>query len=268
VNLSEIKQRLSELGVSPKRSLGQNFLTGEVVVSAIIQRVSKFDFPSVIEIGPGLGSLTERLIPLDKTLTLIELDRKFCEFWRSRGLAVIEGDALRQDWESLLSEPTVLVSNLPYQISSSLVIDSGYFPETLQAMVLMFQKEVAQRITASASSGDYGLLSVIAQTYWDTSKLIDAGASQFYPPPKVASRVLVFQRKSNFPKDNRFLSFVKQAFSQRRKKLIKNLNSLSGDFEISLLRDSLGSLGFGENCRAEELSPEDFQTLFRSLCKN
>ena len=127
--LDTLKARLQELEISPKRSLGQNFLIGDHVIEKIIAEVRATHSKHIIEVGPGLGALTEELVKLDLPIQLIELDRAFSQFWRDKGLELIEGDALKIDWSQWsLPDKTVLVSNLPYQIGASLVIERSLQP--------------------------------------------------------------------------------------------------------------------------------------------
>lgn len=164
---AEVLRRLEKMDVNPKRSLGQNFLIDEGVVEKIIRSVETTKSRQIVEIGPGVGSLTDSLINLGVPLILIELDRSFAGYWRERELRVVEGDALRIQWQDLdLISPTLLVSNLPYQISTSLVVDRCFAPIEITEMILMFQKEVAQRLTSSPRTKEYGMLSVIAQLFW------------------------------------------------------------------------------------------------------
>lgn len=139
-----ILQRLRELGAEPKRSLGQNFLVAEHVIEKILNAVKLTPSSALIEVGPGLGALTEGLAELGRPMKVVELDSRFAAVWRSRGLEVIEEDALALEWKTLnLASDTLLVSNLPYQISSSLVIERSIDPAGVAKMILMFQKEVA-----------------------------------------------------------------------------------------------------------------------------
>jgi 16S rRNA (adenine1518-N6/adenine1519-N6)-dimethyltransferase len=192
----------------------------------------------------------------------MELDTKLCQYWRERGYEVLEGDALQADWDALaLPQNSVLMSNLPYQISSRLVIDRGLGPKEVTGMVLMFQKEVAQRMMAKADTDAYGLLTVVAASFWKIEKLFEISSKDFFPPPQVASQVLVFRRK---PVDLpvAFVEFVKSAFAQRRKFLVKNLSSRYSQADTKL---ALSKLGLDEKVRAEVLSPEQFQELYRLL---
>lgn len=267
---SLILSRLKLSGATPKRSLGQNFLIDEQVVAKIIDVVKASPGELIIEVGPGLGSLTESLCKMDRTLVLIELDRQFADYWRERGQKIIEGDALQIGWDPLvLSSKTILVSNLPYQISSSLIIDRCFGPSELKTMILMFQKEVAQRITAFPRTKNYGMLSVMAQIFWDITSVCDVGPRCFFPSPKIASQVLKFTRKDPFGgsadavNSQTFFNFVKMAFSYRRKVIWKNLSvelqRCGMNAEEAIL---LGErLGLGQFARAEELSPMQFWNL-------
>ncbi len=264
------KQRLQELQASPKRSLGQNFLIEMVVIERIIEAAGQFSVNNLIEIGPGLGALTESLDEMADDLTLIELDKEFSEMWRQQGMNLIEKDALRLDWEELVGgKETLLVSNLPYQISSSIVMDRSVGPDSILGCVFMFQKEVAERIMAPQGSKQYGLLSVMAQSFWDIHKVVDAGPGCFYPAPKVSSRVLSFRRKKpeayleTQSQRKSFLKYLKAGFAQRRKFLIKNLLALGIDRPT--LEKEFKVLDIDVKARAEELSVSQWQQLFYQL---
>lgn len=263
---SDLKKRLIDMGIEPKRSLGQNFLTNQQVIERIILTSKRLLKPQMIEIGPGPGSLTDHLKSLDEKMIVIELDRKIAEYWRAIGLTVHEKDALKIDWSQFTdSKPTILVSNLPYQISSSLVVELSTCVHQVQAMVLMFQKEVAERIVAEPNQKSYGLLSVVAQLVWDIQKVVDAGPGSFYPPPKVASRVLSFEQSSK-PLSKEFLSFVKSCFQQRRKQVLKTLLRLKSEsVQEEQILDWLDQKGYGKTLRAENISATDYLELYRLL---
>lgn len=261
-----LEARLKDIGIVAKKSLGQNFLISDLVIAKIIQVAKDLQPERMIEIGPGPGALTDYLRLLEKPMTLIELDRQVAQFWREQGMTVIEEDALRLDWQQLQQgDRLILVSNLPYQISSSIVIDRSIDPCGVQAMVLMFQKEVAQRIRASAQTDQYGLLSVIAQNFWKIETVTDAGPRDFDPPPKVASRVLKFTRlEKTCDRPQNFLTFAKVSFAQRRKLLKANLRALPQEFQYTeeKLLSWLEQNGYKETVRAEELSPQKMMSLY------
>ena len=265
---SLIKEKLAELEAGPKKSLGQNFLVSDQVIEKIIKKATGFDC-QLIEIGPGLGALTERLIEIHRApFALIELDRQFVKKWSDRGMSVIAGDALQIDWNqfSPLSEK-VLLSNLPYQIAASLVIERSLDPQPFRGMVLMFQKEVAQKIKARHGDENYGMLSVIAQEYWDIEMVLEASSKDFFPPPKVASRVLSFSsRKSEMENRPSFLKFVKSCFSQPRKLMVSNL-SHQLNLDKLVLSDLLESQKINTKARAEELTPTQFRDLYKQVKK-
>jgi 16S rRNA (adenine1518-N6/adenine1519-N6)-dimethyltransferase len=193
-------------------------------------------------------------------------------------LKVIEGDALKLDWSTLGLQPnTLFVSNLPYQISSSLVIERSLDPAGVSRMILMFQKEVAQRMAARAGTSEYGLLTVVAQTFWEISTVSEAGPRDFFPSPNVASRVLMFKRKSvdwlqshvdSNHSARQFLRFSKAAFSHRRKLLIKNLigSYFNGRNDLgSKLEEVFASQKLLSTARAEELDPQAFVRLYLAI---
>lgn len=264
-----LEKTLQELGILAKKSLGQNFLVSDLVIERIINQVKEFAPEALVEVGPGPGALTYFLREMGVPLSLIELDRVIAAYWRDQGLQVIEEDALKLDWSQFYSDKKlVFVSNLPYQISSSIVIDRSLEENGPEHMVLMFQKEVAQRIRASAKTEHYGLLSVIAQTFWKTTMVTEAGPRDFSPPPRVASRVLAFSKIPTEVKDReRFLKFVKAAFAQRRKLLKSNLSGLLNQKTLTedQLVNWLTEMGFKETARAEELSPLQFVRLYNYL---
>ena len=256
--MSEIKDRLQAMGLEPKKAFGQNFLINQQVIAKIVAAVKQHKFTDLIEVGPGLGALTEPLLKAGMRPTLIEFDPDLVGYWEKQATnKVVFGDALKVDWGALGLRPdSLLVSNLPYQISTGIVIERCLAPEEIRWMVLMFQKEVAQRLTALPRSKEYGMLSVIAQLHFKMRKVSEAAPRDFFPAPKVASRVLHFERKDVQDLGLPFLKFVKRAFALRRKFLLKNL---TGSVDKALLKRA----GLKETVRAEEMKPEQFVELYR-----
>ncbi len=263
-----ILKQLESFGISPKRSLGQNFLVSEGVIGKIIQSAQHFGADQIVEIGPGLGALTTHLKSFDIPFSVIELDKTFAEHWRTQGLSVLEIDALQANWQTLfVGKKSLLVSNLPYQISSRIVIDLSTLPVNLGGMILMFQKEVAERINAKPSTEDYGMLSVIAQSFWNITLVTNAGMQDFYPAPQVGSRVLKFVYKPNskeqlLDSNGLFLKLVKAAFSQRRKFLIKNLKGHFSHVDFDALFEKLK---IDPKIRAEAISPQMYLELYKAM---
>ncbi len=262
-----LDKTLEEMGILAKRSLGQNFLVSDRVIEKIIEQVKAFEPETMIEVGPGPGALTHFLTEMNVPLQMIELDRVIAAYWRDKGYPVIEEDALKMNWSQFHTEKKmVFVSNLPYQISSSIVIERSLDDKGVDHMVLMFQKEVAQRIRAPGHTEHYGILSVIAQTFWKIHTVVDAGPRDFSPAPKVSSRVLGFTRiESEVTNRKAFLAFVKASFAQRRKLLKSNLASLLNQKQLTeeQLVQWLQELGFKPTARAEEMNPAQFVKLYK-----
>jgi len=229
----EVLKILESLGSKPLKSLGQNFLIDDQVITRIID-FPKTDFSRpVIEIGPGLGSLTRELEKKSIKPKLIELDRSFSNYWKEKGYEVHNIDALKFNW-SEINSTSVLVSNLPYQISSRLMMDLFVKNPSIDQMVLMFQKEVAERLRAYPEDKKvYGLTSVVAQLNWSMEVVTNVSPNAFFPRPEVESQVLFFQKK-DFPVEERkeFLNHLKKIFSNRRKKIKGTIKNLEGFSEL------------------------------------
>lgn len=273
----EIKHRMRELGIEPKRSLGQNFLINEGVVHKIVQTCIELKSKqaqlgdhqiSILEVGPGLGSLTTKLKDISADFLLLELDHVFAEYWSEKGFNVWEGDALHFEWSNYLaSRSAVLVSNLPYQISSRLVIDRCLDRKPMVAMILMFQKEVAIRILAECGDTDYGMLSVFVSQFWSIRKVCDADPRSFMPSPQVASQVLAFQRhETEIANPQKYLSFLKQSFQHPRRKMVSNL--AQGGFDKHEVLDLFAKIGLKEGARPHEVTGGQFAAIFKGLQKS
>jgi 16S rRNA (adenine1518-N6/adenine1519-N6)-dimethyltransferase len=266
-NLKSARERLSEriqiLHHQAKKSLGQNFLVSDHVIQKIITAAQVIKEDNLIEIGPGLGALTDFLVIQHTNYTAIEMDHKLSEYWKDQGLSVVEGDALKIDWSNLTAK--LLVSNLPYQISSSIVIERSIKPFQIQTMILMFQKEVAQRLRAKQQTPEYGMLSVIAQEFWDLETVCDAGPKDFDPPPKIASRVLQFKARQTEITDRAgYLQFVKSCFQQRRRILKSNLPVSMTEKLMKWIENKKLS----DKVRVEELSPTQIRDLYFFITKD
>ncbi|MDZ4678076.1 MAG: 16S rRNA (adenine(1518)-N(6)/adenine(1519)-N(6))-dimethyltransferase RsmA [Oligoflexia bacterium] len=262
----ELDKRLAQAGIQPLKKLGQNFLLNPKICTALIDEVKSCNPQSVLELGPGMGALTDELLPGPWKTTLVELDAGMVKYWHAKfpELEIIHKDALKIDWQTLeLLKPSVIVSNLPYSVAASLVVELSSLNEMVfQDMILMFQKEVAERIAADFHADDYGMLSVMAQTAWNITKVIDAGPQDFFPVPNVGSRVLRFTWKQPSFDREKFLKFIKACFAQRRKKLSTNLSSWYPKEKIKAVYDSMG---LSTDTRAQELDIARFTDLFKAL---
>ncbi|MCY4513058.1 MAG: 16S rRNA (adenine(1518)-N(6)/adenine(1519)-N(6))-dimethyltransferase RsmA [Bdellovibrionales bacterium] len=259
MNVKETKLFLQELHTFPRKHLGQNFLINSQLSRKIVCEVKQTKGPW-IEIGPGSGALTRLFSEEEKKiLTLIEKDKKIANYWKEKNYSVLMQDALKIHWTKL-PYFTTLFGNLPYQIAGPLLLKTSVFSKQMDTMILMMQKEVSLRVRAKPKTKDYGLLSVIAQTFWHIQWIAEAGTQDFYPPPKVAGHVLRFQAKISPVPGNEFLTFLKSCFAQRRKKLIHRL-----PISLSQAETLLSEINRNTNTRAEELTPEEFIFLFQEI---
>ena len=254
-----------------KKRFGQHFLHDRSVIDKIIAAAQLDNRSQVVEIGPGLGVLTDELLPRAAHVQVMEIDRDLIDRLLSRHderLTVHAGDVLKLPWRTLLSRPPyVLVSNLPYNISSQILFRLLDHRDLFQRMVLMFQREVGERLVASPGGKDYGILSVLCQLWYDigTVALVKPGA--FTPPPKVDSIVLCFQPLAEprvDPVDPAlFRQVVKGAFTQRRKTLRNSL--LASGFPAAQIDSALDRSGIVAMRRGETLSLEDFSHLTQAF---
>lgn len=255
MNKMEVQKRLKEIGIYSKKSLGQNFLINSALLYKMIFSIKNLCPKKIIEVGPGLGSLTELLSQINIPLLLIELDKNLCRFWRKRNFSVVEGNVLLKG--KYFDEICCLVGNLPYQIASRLVIQASLEWEKIESMVIMLQKEVAERIL---SSSKFSLLSVTVQCLWDVEFLAEAKVTDFYPSPKVKGWILVFKRK---PKPNidvkDFFNFLKICFIQKRKFLKKKLLRNYGKNVENIFK----KMNFSEKIRSEEIFPSQFIKMYK-----
>jgi 16S rRNA (adenine1518-N6/adenine1519-N6)-dimethyltransferase len=249
-----------------KKSLGQNFLLDLNLTEKIVRQAGDLCGCHVFEIGPGPGGLTRALVgSAAESVTAIEYDsRAICALQSlvdlaAERLTVIEADALETDLTAVAPAPRAVVANLPYNIATPLLI--GWLrqirdnPDSYRSMTLMFQKEVAQRITAPPGDKHYGRLSVLAQWLCDVERVMDIPPQAFTPAPKVTSSVVHFRPKSHADKQPAFEAIERvtaAAFGQRRKMIRSSLKDYAQFFQ---------SLGLDPTMRAEKMSVQDFIAL-------
>ena len=255
----------------PRKRFGQNFLKDKNVIAATIAAAELSRDDHVLEIGPGQGALTDQMISRVARLDIIEIDRDLATFFQARPephLTVHVGDALRLDWAKiLLNPPYKLVANLPYNISSQILFKMIDHRHLIERMVLMFQKEVGDRLRAQPGSKDYGALTVLCQLWFDVKSVVLVPPAAFYPPPKVMSEVLCFTKREH-PRaevDNAsfFARVVKAAFAQRRKTL-RNCLGAAG-FSPEQLERVTEQIGLDFSRRGETLTIEEFAQLSHVL---
>jgi 16S rRNA (adenine1518-N6/adenine1519-N6)-dimethyltransferase len=256
--LSEIAATLREIGVSPVKSLGQNFLHDRNLAKWVVDQANIGLEDFVVEIGPGLGALTELVLAKGARLLAIEKDKRLVNFLRDKfqggPLETLHGDALEFDTRILFTQPKVkLLGNLPYYISSQLLIRFLEYPSSISLWLFMLQKEVARRLVAAPATRDYGALTLLVQLRYRVEYLRTVPASVFLPKPEVDSALVRVTPRDprEFPACNQnvFAELVRRGFSQRRKQLGKLVRENMPDWENAAVK-----LGLNPKARAEELS--------------
>jgi 16S rRNA (adenine1518-N6/adenine1519-N6)-dimethyltransferase len=265
MKLSEIDATLREIRVSPVKTLGQNFLHDRNLARWIVEKANLSPKDYVVEIGPGLGALTEFILESGARVLAIEKDQRLVEFLRKRfagaALEIIHGDALQFDLRRLYAEPRVkLLGNLPYYIASQLLLKFTKYPSPISLWLLMLQKEMSRRISASPGTSDYGALTLVVQLKYRVEFLRSVPATVFLPEPDVDSAFVRITPRADAelpPHDSEtFFRVVRAGFSQRRKQLRNLLRE-----EIPEWENAAASIRFGPRARAEELTLEQWIAL-------
>lgn len=261
--LAPLREVIERYGLGAKKTLGQHFLLDLNITRKIARLADLQSDERALEIGPGPGGLTRAVLETGAALTAIERDTRCIEALGELKQAypnfeIVEGDALAADELQLVDAPVKILSNLPYNISTELLIKWLKQPELWSRMVLMFQKEVADRILAQPGSKTYGRLSVIAQAASSPSHGFNLPARAFTPPPKVDSTVLCFDPPVKPPAAlARLEDVTRSAFSQRRKMVRSSLNAAFG----SNLQDALAAAEIPVTARAEEITVAQYLKL-------
>jgi len=269
-----------------KPKLGQNFLAEPSYAERIVAALGEISARTVVEIGPGRGVLTQRLAARTPRLIAIELDRVLAaqlrmNFSKQKNVEIVEADVLTVDFGSLLRrrpeawalharhtefETADVVGNLPYYITSDILLRLFAFHEYFGQMVIMVQKEVADRIAAAPGTREYGLLSATAQLYAKAEKLFTVPPGAFSPPPKVYSTVLRLtvapQAKELGVEPGAFVEFLKRSFAQKRKTLLNNLKEPYGPEPV---RAALQRARLRPDVRAEAIPLAKAAAVFKLL---
>ena len=246
--------------VRAKKHLGQHFLKDLGIARDIAHSLSLNNYSKVLEVGPGMGVLTQFLIPLDTETFVIEIDKESVsylkKYYPELDNHLIEGDFLKLPLQEIFKEPIAIIGNFPYNISSQILFKAIDHKDLIPEIVGMFQKEVAERVVSPPGSKKYGIISVLLQCYYDVEYLFTVDETVFNPPPKVKSAVIRLRRNDRDKlecDEKKFVQVVKTAFGQRRKTLRNALKSLN------LVDENTASQYL--SLRAEQLSVEDFMNL-------
>ena len=251
------------MNVRAKKHLGQHFLKDLSIARSITDALSGEGYSNIVEVGPGMGVLTQYLLTKDFITHVIELDRESVSYLQAEypqlSQRIYSTDFLNLDLETITDQSFALIGNFPYNISSQILFKALDYKDQIPEIVGMFQKEVAERVASGPGNKKYGIISVLLQAYYNIEYLFTVDEDVFDPPPKVKSGVIRLRRNDEKKlecNEKFFKQVVKQAFSQRRKTLRNALKPL------------LGKSGFNDpmlELRAERLSVKDFVYLTNQL---
>ena len=274
MNVKDVKILLKKYGIRPLKSLGQNFLVNERVFDRIIRAAELSSNDIVLEIGPGIGNLTLRLGERVKKVIAIEKDKKMCEVLKNvlenqnvKNIKIINQDALKLDFNQYIQKSYKLIANLPYYITSPVIRKFLELKKPPESMILMVQKEVAQRICAKPSK--MSLLAVSVQFYAKPKIISYISKKSFWPRPKVDSaiiKIIPFKLSWSKRDTEKFFEIVKAGFSHPRKQLINNL-SKGLNLEKQKIEKWLLQNKVRPEQRAETLSVEYWQKLTKTHSK-
>ncbi len=275
LSISDITALLERYGLSPLKKLGQNFLTDANVVRRIADAAG-IDGANVIEIGPGLGSLTGQLASRAKKTVCVELDGGMVRvlsdrFVDEKNVVIVNGDILKTDLDALAKEhfgeePFVVCGNLPYYITAKTILH--ICGSKAKSMTVMVQREVAERLAAEPGSRDYGSITASVAYFTVPSLLFTVSKNCFYPAPEVESAVIRADLDARAVDADRekYVKTVRAAFAQRRKTIYNNLcSAFSKEIPKSRVEEILDACGIKKETRAESLSPDDFAKLSGEL---
>ena len=274
------KELIKKYGIRLTKSLGQNFLTDESVVKRIVDTAEITSEDLVMEIGPGIGSMTGELAARAGRVVAVEIDRHLIPVLKENlkefsNLEIINEDIMKVNVKSITGTEhnmaQKVVANLPYYITTPIIMKLLEEENDIELMVFMVQKEVAQRMVAKPGGKDYGALSVGVQYYAQPERVFDVPPHCFIPQPEVDSTIIKLKKNKTPPvnlKDkDMFFKVIKAAFGQRRKTLLNALTN-SGGFNKTKeeIREILLGLNIDENARGETLSIEQFASLDNQFC--
>ena len=272
MTLPSIAKLASKHDITPLKKYGQNFIFDENLCDKIVKYANINQDSNVLEIGPGLAGLTRSILKASpEKLSVIETDSRCCSLLEEIKLVypfleIWHYDALKVKLADIgHDKPLDIISNLPYNIGTQLLINWIYQIEHVKSMTLMLQKEVVDRITSPHGKKNYGRLSIICQLVCDVHKCFDVSPKAFYPEPKIWSGIVRLVPKSNRPGKETLLKLEKittRAFSERRKMIKSSLKKAMPD-----IGEILKTLELNQTLRAENLSPEDYLRLANMLTK-
>lgn len=276
---AQIKKIMAEHGLIFHKGLGQNFLFDEHYLNSIVEagNITKEDV--VIEIGPGLGVLTTRIAEKAKKVYAIEIDSKIATVLKNitsdyDNIEIVNQDVLKFDLNTITKSHNCvkIIANLPYYITTPIVMKILEETTNVNSIVIMIQKEVAQRLTANANSKDYGAITLSVNYYADADIMFTVPPGAFIPAPKVESAVVKLKvldnRRVEVDDEKLFFKIIKSSFGQRRKTLVNAISNSCPEFDKDTIKAALSQLNINENIRGEALDIENFSKICNFLQKN
>ncbi|MBP5417530.1 MAG: ribosomal RNA small subunit methyltransferase A [Clostridiales bacterium] len=270
MNKLEVLSILDQYGLSAKKSLGQNFLCNDNVIGDILDLAELDKTTTCLEIGPGLGALSEKAVGLCGTYVAVEIDTRFqdrlSEVITEQGGTVLFKDYLalgKEDLPDPSMEPDVILSNLPYYVMTPIMLKVMKDFPSCRKLVFMVEEEALDRIFARPGTKQYGPLSILTDLFGKKIKCFNVDSGSFYPAPNTVSSVIEIVSEGN-TWDPAWIGFVESAFALRRKTLVNSLSS-SGKYSKESILTALKALGIKETVRSEELSPSDLVKMYEIL---
>ncbi|WP_425380001.1 16S rRNA (adenine(1518)-N(6)/adenine(1519)-N(6))-dimethyltransferase RsmA [Spiroplasma endosymbiont of Stenodema calcarata] len=273
-------QEMRVEGINAKKSKGQNFLTNPYFINKIVDSAFEFPQTNILEIGPGMGALTKQISIKANKLVCVEIDADLVRYlttkFLNQNVKILTGDILTFDLESLFATEFTddnsisIISNIPYYITSPIIFKLLKIKNPkVKEIILMMQKEVAERIMAQPNSKLYNNLSIVCQFYSDIEKVCVVGRNNFIPVPKVDSIVLKFKLNRKYPtlkNEESFIKFIRAMFATKRKTILNNLGTILNN--KTLAQTILLRLNYSLTLRSESLTLHDFYILYNEIKQN
>lgn len=268
MNLNEVKKELNERGIFLNKNRGQNFLIDDNVINSLLNNVKISNEDNILEIGAGFGALTKAMLREGGIINAFEIDNKVCNFLKEnlvdeKKLTIFHKDFLKSDFFETFDSKCRVISNIPYNISSQILINLFENKEKITDIYLLLQKEVGERLLLKNPALDIGFLTVALQLEFEISKVKIVSKNSFYPVPSVDSIYIKFiPKNSDLDKFQRLklFEFLKYAFSEKRKKLLSKLRKKYENAETVFKK-----LNIDENARVESIALSTWLSLFKEL---
>jgi 16S rRNA (adenine1518-N6/adenine1519-N6)-dimethyltransferase len=269
-SIKRVHQVLKNHGLHAKKHLGQNFIVDRNIINKIVSVANINDTSHVLEIGPGIGSLTEALCESAKTVSAVEIDSQMVNILKETcgdfdNLTLIHQDFLQFDLNTLDHQPITVCANLPYYVTTPILFKLFESDCEFSSIVVMVQKEVALRFKAQKDTKQYNALSIFAQTCFHVELAFDVSHHVFFPKPDVDSSILIFTRNKEIDPvaSQPIFDFIKKCFVFRRKTLSNNLKEIVPD--ISKIEEYLKKADLASNIRAQSVEFDQFKKLYEVI---